>query len=214
MGSTYQGIEISEDEQAVLVALETLIGESLPNKNASPGESFCFVEENGHVTRLDLSICSQDHARDRKPLDHFPEEITRLTWLTHLGLGWNAIKTIPESIGKLVNLKFLFLAGNRLTTLPESIGLLANLLDLTLGSNPLTSLPNGIGKLQSLKKIDLSETALKSLPRSMTKLKSLYCIDLKETESFDDFNAVEAILKVLAKNGCNVYYPVPFDEGE
>ena len=93
-------------------------------------------------------------------LQTLPEEIGRLTWLTHLSLRNNELTTLPSVICELVQLQQLSLADNRLTSLPEEIGALTSLTHLNLKNNQLSDLPAGLLHLDQLESLQLAGNRL------------------------------------------------------
>jgi len=70
-----------------------------------------------------------------------PDNITELSGLEELHLGYNNLSSLPETIGNLSNLKKIKLGFNRLSVLPESFKNLS--LDyIEILENPLRSLAN------------------------------------------------------------------------
>ena len=73
-------------------------------------------------------------------LTELPEEIGRLSRLTHLNLCENKLTTLPRSIGQLTNLVHLDLSGNRLTRRPLGVSAqLPHLRLLGIDGNPFDS---------------------------------------------------------------------------
>ena len=127
------------------------------------------TDEDGHVTRLDLS----DNGL-RGPL---PREIGDLPHLEVLWLHGNALSgTIPPEIGRLAQVRYLTLSGNQFEgRIPPEIGGLASADTLYLSRNNLSGpIPNEIGQLESLVTLALFENQLTGpLPPSLGNLKRL-----------------------------------------
>lgn len=67
-----------------------------------------------------------------KSFEKLPDEICKLTSLTHLTIYLTTISELPADIGNLTNLLSLDVFGNKLRSLPKSIIKLQNLSDLTI----------------------------------------------------------------------------------
>jgi len=193
----YHGIKLVAREYDVMVELERLVGERIPQVSKVEWNTFGFVAENGHVVQLGLY---------KKGLTSLPETIGNLKSLQELYLHENKLTSLPETIGNLTSLKELWLYENKLTSLPETIGNLTNLKELYLWSNNLTSLPETLWQLTGLKVLGLGGNNLTSLPETIGNLKSLQTLDLT-------FNSLTSLpetlwqltgLKVLGLGGNNL----------
>ena len=110
----YQGVELPEEEVAVLEELEWDLGEPiLKVDNLLPG----FHTAGGHVTKLNLY---------EEGVISLPENIDQLTALTHLTLSFNQLTYLPDSIGQLTALTHLNLDNNYLTSLLRRRSLVEN----------------------------------------------------------------------------------------
>ncbi|XP_047320189.1 disease resistance protein RPM1-like [Impatiens glandulifera] len=93
-------------------------------------------------------------------LQYFPEELTELIHLKHLGLRTTYITNIPDSIRKLRCLEILDLQSCFINYLSQGILNLKNLRQLSYGSKVYSGdniatvkVPSGIGKLSKLEKL-------------------------------------------------------------
>jgi len=118
----------------------------------------------------------------KNQLSALPEEIGKLTELTHLYLYNNQLSALPEEIGNLTNLRELDLDNNRLPALPEEIGNLTELTHLNLSNNQLTALPEEIGNLTELRELDLDNNRLPALPADIGKLTELTHLNLSNNQ--------------------------------
>jgi internalin A len=159
--------------------------------------------EIGLLTGLQkLSIGCKNDKRDvsanvlarRNPLKALPLEITRLTQLRELDLGWNRLTVVPPGIVQLTSLTSLGLGGNQLTAVPPEIGQLTALKVLKLSYNQLTVVPPGIVQLTSLTELDLGGNQLKAVPPGIVQLTSLTELDL----SYNRLTAVPPEIAQLA----------------
>jgi hypothetical protein len=157
-------------ERHIILALEKLIGKSIPLTEKFAVSSTCYVKEEGFITGLSLFNCG---------LAHFPREILRIRSLKHLALRRNNLKELPKTIGFLSSLEWLDLRINKLETLPKAIGLLYRLKNLNVSSNNLMEIPNSIGDLLLLKTLNLKNNKLKKIPESIENLKYLEVLNLK-----------------------------------
>jgi Leucine Rich Repeat (LRR) protein len=101
-----------------------------------------------------------------QPYDTNWSNLTKLLWLTKLGLKGNDLTSLPDSISNLVALTTLDLRYNRLASLPDTIGNLVTLTKLDLSINWLTSLPDSIGNLKALTRLKLNRNHFTSLPHA------------------------------------------------
>jgi len=154
----------------VLKSIEQRINKLIPLKNELKQNDIGYIESNGEITDLSLFKCH---------LEHFPEEILKLTSLRILMLRRNIITQLPSNIAFLSNLNLLDLRINKIEYLPKSIGFMTNLKYLNISSNIMKSLPSSIGNLKSLEYINLSNNRLLSIPESIGNLTSLKELNLK-----------------------------------
>ena len=99
-----------------------------------------------------------------KGVTTIPADIVRLTRITALDLGHNAIAAYPDELFTVTTLKKLALASNQLPALPIAVALLTRLETLQLSNTPLHSLPWSLFTLPSLTHMDLRATMLNVVP--------------------------------------------------
>lgn len=109
---------------------------------------FQFFEELLKLHKLSIVNCG---------LTKIPEKIFDMTWLLHLELAHNSIKSIQAGIIKLNKLEILNISSNELETIDESIGELTELQTLLIRDNPklkISALKNVL-ECQQLKRLDI-----------------------------------------------------------
>ena len=158
VNQNYQGIELFQDEQAVLVELEKTLGQVIPYVGRVDWTTFGFSAESGHVTGLGLFNMN---------LKSVPASIGALKHVKILVLSCNKISYLPSTIGQLASLERLNLFLNKLSSLPETIGELKSLFSLGLRGNQLTSLPETMVQVTSLRHLDLNGNRLKFLSKPL-----------------------------------------------
>ncbi|MHA1369844.1 MAG: leucine-rich repeat domain-containing protein, partial [Promethearchaeota archaeon] len=104
----YHGTKLVANEYNVMVELERLTGEPIPQLSNVYDKTFGVIAENGHIVQLGLY---------NKGLTSLPENIGNLIKLQEFYLDKNKLSTIPSSIGNLHHLKKLSLWNNQLTSL-------------------------------------------------------------------------------------------------
>lgn len=102
-----------------------------------------------------------------------PPEITQLSNLTGLYLGYNKLTIIPTQITQLSNLTGLYLGKNKLMVIPPEIARLTNLTSLDLSNNQLKASPAEIAQLTNLTWLDLSNNQLSAFPPGIAQLTQL-----------------------------------------
>ena len=150
------GKEIPSDDRAVLVALYKATDGANWKNNTNwlsdrPLEEWHGVTVvNDRVWRLNLNSNNLSGS--------LPPELTGLSNLEMLEMGWNNITSISERpFAGLESLRLLQLNSNKITTLPDKVFTdLRNLTQLFLGGNDITAIPNGLfDGLKSLEVLSL-----------------------------------------------------------
>jgi Leucine-rich repeat (LRR) protein len=138
-----------------------------------------------NITLQNLAIYSNNGSVDKRA-DHLPDELWQFTTLETLTIkSFQYIGSIPEDISQLTLLKSLTLGWMRLQVLPASIGQLDKLKTLDLEALPISTLPEDIDRLTALKLLTLRETrSLKALPASFCRLNKLEALTLKQLPFF------------------------------
>ena len=115
-------------------------------------------------------------------LTEIPAEISKLTKLTMLYLGFNKLEEIPESITNLVELTCLDLSFNQIEQIPEVVFSLKNLFLLSLYNNQIRSIPEDIDKLTNLTSLSLSYNQIREIPKGIVKLINLDHLNLSNNK--------------------------------
>ncbi|MDV3635152.1 hypothetical protein CMU84_08300 [Elizabethkingia anophelis] len=117
-----------------------------------------------------------------KKINFIPNEIGKLTELTHLELPENNITEIPQSLYTLKKLQRINLSKNNLKEIKKEISQLKDLKIILLSDNSeLKDLPNEICNLLSLKNLPINGTKIKSLPFCLKNSLNLESIDISNT---------------------------------
>ena len=87
---------------------------------------------------MELESLSLEH----NLINQIPENISNLTLLKDLYLGYNEIKTFPESLIKVPSLEFLSLNNNFISSIPKEIINFKSLKELFIRVNNISELPN------------------------------------------------------------------------
>lgn len=138
-------------------------------------------------------------------ITRLPENIGKLTNLTHLDLSENKLTTLPNSIGKLKKLETLILDDNELTSLPESIEELENLTLLSVRYNQLTELPKNIGKLKKLRELRLDDNVIKKIPESFKNLPDNLHITYNDDRSYSKRQFMKLFIKQRISNNTELF---------
>lgn len=119
-----------------------------------------YKMENGRLTHLEIAGLS---------LHILPPEISYLTELTFLDLGFNDLETVPSYIGALSKLEILNVdTNNQLRSIAPEIGKLEHLVELWASHSALERLPKEIGALKSLRILSLgSNPNIKCFPQEI-----------------------------------------------
>lgn len=146
------------------------------------------LSQNSLVTIPDLSQLTKLKKLNLgyNKINELPDFFASLISLEELSLANNGIVTLPPSFGKLKALKSLDLKGNQLITLPAVLFECTNLWELSLYKNGTTQLPNEFAKLKELKILDLTENQLKDIPTSFSNLEKLEDLSL----SYNPFDQI------------------------
>ncbi len=156
------------------------------------------TDSSGRVTRLEVN--------NNNLVGVIPTELSHLSQLEHLQLGFNSLTgsipdlsnmtnlshlyiyfnqlsgTIPSWLGNLPNLQVLALSRNDLTgEIPSFLGNLQNLTELSFENNDLTGvIPSSLGNLQNLERLYLSSNKLTGeIPSSLANLNPASMTDLR-----------------------------------
>lgn len=164
-------------------------------------------------------------------IDHIPESIGQLTWLTRFrcdGCGfsgrlkhlpdvfaelkklwlvwieWQPMAEFPKVLLSLPELRDLQLSRCKITTIPDEISSLTKLQNLTVAVNKIKNLPESIGDLTELAGIYIHGNPLQALPHSIGKLKKLRDLFLQNTQIRDIPKSVALLanLKYLEIEDC------------
>lgn len=168
-------VSLLPPEREAMSDIEWVLGKPVPVVGKVAWDTFGFIAEGGHVTKLGLY---------RQELTSLPETVGNFANLQTLFLQGNQLVFLPETLGNLRYLQTLFLRDNQLASLPETLGNLTSLRRLVLLGNKLTSLPETLGNLDMLQILDLSMNKLVSLPETLgnlSALKGLYLYNNKIT---------------------------------
>jgi Leucine-rich repeat (LRR) protein len=175
-------------EYDAIIAIETQLGQVIPEVTKIDHNTFGFIIKERHVTELGLS---------GKSLKSLPENLGNLTALQTLNLSCNQLTALPESVGNLQSLTFLDLTSNQLANLPETLGNLKELEMIYLNENKLSALPKSFGNLQKLLTLRVQNNKLASLPDSFANLGALQTLNLNENklvalpETFGNLHVLE-----------------------
>jgi Leucine-rich repeat (LRR) protein len=131
---------------------------------------------------------------------YLPEEIGKLTCLTHLQISGTRINVLPKTIGNLTKLTHLDLSWNQFKELPQEIEHLQILTVFNLSGNQIQQIPTAIGSLTSLTALFLSKNSLKELPSTIKNLTGLTWLDLSENQ-FETLPAAIGNLSSLLWHG-------------
>lgn len=137
------------------------------------------TDENGNVTRLDLS--------GNFLVGRIPPELAQLSHLETLDLAWNGLLEgpIPPGLYDLTGLTRLYLQGTDLGgPLPPEVGGLTNLEYLYLSSASMTGpLPPELGNLTKLRRLVMGSNYLSGpIPPELGKLTNLEVLNLHYNE--------------------------------
>ncbi|CAI7864319.1 unnamed protein product [Closterium sp. NIES-53] len=138
--------------------------------------------EIGNLTSLIVLDITGTQNRLTSLIGVIPKEISKLTKLESLALGFNRlVGSIPEGISALTNLVTLDLTQNNITgSIPSGIGKLKKLATLNLGLNGLSGqIPTSLGQIESLASLSLRVNSLTGgIPDSLANCKQLGFIEI------------------------------------
>jgi Leucine-rich repeat (LRR) protein len=100
-------------------------------------------------------------------LESLPDDVTKLSLLTRINLGYNRFKAIPTQIYKLSNMEEILIDNNSVSELDaEALLGLKSLKVLDINCNDLTDLPPRLGLHEGLRVLEIEGNGIKSLKRS------------------------------------------------
>jgi len=102
-------------------------------------------------------------------LTTLPDNLSQLSKLRLLDLGYNGSLEVPASIGTLVNLRHLNLGYNKLRTLPDELANCTSLRELELLGNELTEMPACVRALRELGSVEIAFSPTKRRNQSRRK---------------------------------------------
>jgi Leucine-rich repeat (LRR) protein len=112
----------------------------------------------------------------------FPDWLYGMEHLRSLSLWDNHLESLPINIARFYKLTYLDLSNNQLSVLPSSFSGLTNLTYLSLHNNQLRVFPLEVLSLANLEKLHLSRNGFDSIPREISGLKKLTLLYLENNE--------------------------------
>lgn len=154
---------------------------------------------------FDCSTLNLDAEKTGKLLFEIPREIERLTNLTSLSLGGNALIQLPQEFGKL-SLKKLSLASNKFVDRPlPKLNLEAPSFDV----DPYFQFPIEILNILSLEELDLRQNGFESIPPQLEFLTNLKVLDLSNNY-LESLPSMHGFMKLKELHlDCNALNEIP-----
>ncbi len=93
-------------------------------------------------------------------IEQVPEEVTKLTNLRALHLGFNRLSSLPPWIVKLERLEWIGLGGNSFRNFPPELLELPRLREIDIHYNRIKEMPRDLGPLKKLKSLNIRSNPL------------------------------------------------------
>jgi Leucine-rich repeat (LRR) protein len=143
------------------------------------------TELSNFLENIDKYIYTKELSIKNLELKSVPQEISSLSNLEYLDVGYNNISDFPMFLTTMPNLRVIYIhnQNGNLKNFPErALRVINNIKVLELGNNSLQTIPAFIYDIKSLRYLNLENNEITSIPEEINNLNNLTYLNILDNE--------------------------------